>query len=89
MLSGFLGGEVNNGFHEVIYTDEVKKNCDKTISEGGIPWRVSSTLFAHIRYDVDLKPLGKFATPENVKKYPSEKAYEFVERELRDIKLMQ
>lgn len=82
------GGEVTNGFHEVIYTEEVQKACEKAKNEGGIPWRVSSTLFSHIRYDVDLKPLGKFSTEDTRKKYPAEKAYEFVERELKDIKLM-
>lgn len=63
------------------------KAYEKAIKEKRIPWRVSSTLFSHIRYDVDLEPLGKFMTPENKKKYPAEKAYQFVERELKDIKL--
>lgn len=72
----------------MIYTEEVKKACEKAKNEGRIPWRVSSTLFSHIRYDVDLKPLGNFLTEETQKKYPVEKAYEFVERELKDIKLM-
>jgi len=67
----------------------VKNTCDKAKNEGKIPWRVSSTLFSHIRYDVDLEPLGKFATEEAKSKYGSEKAYEFVERELKDIKLVQ
>lgn len=85
----FKGGEVTNGFHEVIYTDEVEKASDVAKKEGRIPWRVSSTLFSHVRYDVDLAPLGKFLNEETKKKYPKEKAYEFVDRELRDIKLMQ
>lgn len=73
----------------MIYTDDVEKAFLKAKSEKRIPWRVSSTLFSHIRYDVDLEPLGKFSTEETKKKYPAEKAYEFVERELKDIKLMQ
>jgi len=83
------GGEVSNGYHEVIYTDEVYQAFEKAKTEKKIPWRVSSTLFSHIRYDVDLEPLGKFANAETKKKYPSEKAYQFVERELKDIKLVQ
>ena len=87
-LEILTGGEVTNGYHEVIYTEEVKNKCEEAKKQGKIPWRVSSTLFSHIRYDVDLEPLGKFSTQESQKKYPAIKAYEFVEKELKDIKLM-
>lgn len=30
--------------------------------QGKIPWRISSTLYAHVRYDVMLEPLAPFAT---------------------------
>ena len=73
----------------MIYTDDVYNAYLKAKNEKRIPWRVSSTLFSHIRYDVNLEPLGKFSNAETKKKYPGEKAYEFVERELKDIKLMQ
>lgn len=56
------GGHITCGFHEVIYTDQVEKARDKAIKEGRIPWRISSTLFSHIRGDVTLEPIGKFAT---------------------------
>jgi hypothetical protein len=46
----------------------VKKN--EAIKNGRIPWRISSTLFSHIRGDVTLQPLGKFMTAESAKKYP-------------------
>jgi len=47
------------GFHEVIYTEKTKEAVDKWIAEKGPGdiWRVSSTLFSHLRHDVSLKPL--------------------------------
>jgi hypothetical protein len=56
------GGYVTCGFHEVVYSDLVEKAKEKAVKEGRIPWRVSSTLFSHIRGDVILEPLGRFAT---------------------------
>ena len=61
------GGYITCGYHEVIYTDKVKQLKEKAIKENRIPWRVSSTLFSHLRLDVEMKPIGKFATPEAVK----------------------
>ena len=80
---------MTNGFHEVVYTPEVEAAKDRALKEGIIPWRVSSTLFSHIRYDVDLEPLDKFKNAESIKKYPKMKAYDFVEKELKDISLAQ
>lgn len=81
------GGYINCGFHEVIYTDAVKEAKDKAVKEGRIPWRVSSTLFSHIRYGATLEPLGKFKTPESAKKYPPVDAKDFSLNELDLIKL--
>lgn len=64
------GGYITCGFHEVIYTKEVEAKKNEAIKEGRIPWRVSSTLFSHVAYDVVLQPIGKFLTPETQKKYP-------------------
>ena len=64
------GGYINCGYHEVIYTDKVTEAKEKAIKEGRIPWRVSSTLFSHLNLDIMMKPMGKFATPEAIKKYP-------------------
>ena len=40
------GGYINCGFHEVIYTDKTEEARKKLVGEGGIPWRISSTLFS-------------------------------------------
>lgn len=64
------GGFIKAGFHEVIYTEKTKAACEKAKAEGRIPWRVSSTLFSHIRSDVMLEPFGHLATEEAKKNYP-------------------
>jgi len=53
---------VTCGYHEVIYTDKVKEVKEKRVKEGGIPWRVSSTMFGHLRHDVILEPIAHFRT---------------------------
>lgn len=65
------GGHINCGYHEVIYTPEVEAKKNEAVKNGRIPWRISSTLFSHIRGDVTLQPLSKFATAESLKKYPA------------------
>jgi hypothetical protein len=71
MFEHITGGHFLCGFHEVIYTDAVKAAVDKAKEEnlnGGnrILWRVSSTLFSHLRYDVDLSPLEEMSGLINV-----------------------
>jgi len=56
------GGFIKAGFHEVIYTEKTKLAMEKAKAEGKILWRISSTLFSHIRKDVTLEPIGPFAT---------------------------
>ena len=54
------GGYVMAGFHEVIYTEKTKEKVQERVETEGDDkpiWRVSSTLFSHMRYDVSLKPL--------------------------------
>jgi hypothetical protein len=48
------GGYVTCGYHEVIYTEKTKEVYKKRKENGCIPWRVSSTCFAHMRGDVNL-----------------------------------
>ncbi len=69
-LEYLTGGHIVPAYHEVIYTEGVKEGREKALKEGRIPWRVSSTLFAHIRYGEILKPLGHFGTEEAHRKYP-------------------
>ncbi|CAK4618431.1 hypothetical protein LEN26_001382 [Aphanomyces euteiches] len=64
------GGYLEAGFHEVIVSDETLKTIETRKAANQSLWRVSSTLFSHINSDDTLEPLGRFATPESVAKYP-------------------
>ena len=66
MFEYITGGYVLSGFHEVIYTEGTKAAMEKAkeeIAEGKDRsfWRVSSTLFSHLRYDVDISPLSELS----------------------------
>lgn len=62
MFEQLTGGFVMAGYHEVMYTEQTKEVVDRKLKENesgaeNILWRISSTLFGHLRYDVDLSPL--------------------------------
>jgi len=64
MFEWMTGGYVLAGFHEVVYTDATKRVRDQNLvdREQGIrksTWRISSTLFSHLRYDVDISPIAE------------------------------
>ena len=65
-LEILTGGHITCGFHEVVYTQEAQQIKDANLLLGRPPWRVSSTLFAHIRHDVMLQPLPQFANPVSI-----------------------
>lgn len=58
-IEWMTGGYIKAGFHEVVYTDATKERVQKRIEENkdAHVWRVSSTLFSHIRHDQSLAPL--------------------------------
>mmetsp|Transcript_4559 Transcript_4559/g.6903 ORF Transcript_4559/g.6903 Transcript_4559/m.6903 type:complete len:348 (-) Transcript_4559:146-1189(-) len=95
MFEHITGGYVMAGYHEVIYTDKTKAVVDKKLEENkegasNILWRISSTLFSHLRYDVDLSPLPemeKLHVKENLSKYTKMTAHEKLMEELRAINL--
>lgn len=98
MFEHLTGGYVLAGYHEVIYTDATKaalKRAEEDAQQKGkdlIAWRVSSTLFTHLRYDVNLEPLegleGKINVEEARKKYKKISADEKLHEELAAIALM-
>lgn len=96
MFEHITGGHVLCGYHEVIYTEAVKEAVEKAKEEnanGGnrILWRVSSTLFSHLRYNVDLSPLpemeGFYNAEEAKLKYRKMTAHDKLMEELRAINL--
>jgi hypothetical protein len=90
------GGECLAGFHEVIYTTEVreqvlrmqKENEMKKPEDRKILWRVSSTLFSQIRQNVLLEPLTQYRNEDTLKKYPPVLTRDQVAEELKAISLM-
>jgi isopenicillin N synthase-like dioxygenase len=96
MFEHITGGYVLAGYHEVMYTEATKAALEKArqeVQEGKnrVLWRVSSTLFSHIRYDVDLSPMPEMAAfydvAEAKAKYRKMTAHEKLMEELQAINL--
>jgi hypothetical protein len=85
------------GYHEVMYTDATREVVDRKLEENenganNILWRISSTLFGHLRYNVDLTPreeIKHLHNAENVAagKYKTMTAHEKLMEELNAINL--
>jgi isopenicillin N synthase-like dioxygenase len=87
-LEYLTGGLIKAGFHEVIYTEKTKLAKEKALAEGRIPWRISSTLFCHIRSNVILQPETSLATEEAKEKYAPILAKDQVLKEIKAINLL-
>lgn len=96
MFEHMTGGYVLSGYHEVIYTEATKEAADKARDENlnganRILWRVSSTLFSHLRYNVDISPLPEmkafYNEEEAREKYRPMTAHDKLMEELRAINL--
>lgn len=84
------GGYIMAGFHEVVYTEQTKEAMLKAKEEGRIPWRISSTLFSHIRSDLSLKPmkeLEEFHQENAYERYPDITSRDNTLEELKSVKL--
>eukprot|EP01092_Planopodium_desertum_P008784 TRINITY_DN3752_c0_g1_i2.p1 TRINITY_DN3752_c0_g1~~TRINITY_DN3752_c0_g1_i2.p1 ORF type:complete len:410 (+),score=15.36 TRINITY_DN3752_c0_g1_i2:732-1961(+) len=86
-LEILTGGDITAGYHEVVVCPDTTAAIEKAKAAGRPLWRVSSTLFGHIASDQILGPVGAFATPENLSKYPPKPAGEQVREELLAIAL--
>ena len=92
MFEHLTGGYVHAGYHEVIYTEGTKTALERAKQEmidtgkKRVLWRISSTLFSHLRYDVDLSPLPEMAHLYNAeeanKKYVKMTAWDKLCQEL-------
>ena len=93
MFEKLTGGFVMAGFHEVVYDENTDEAVVKARNEGRPRWRVSSTLFGHLRYNVVISPIPQLASkmPEGLEaaliKYPAKTAEEVVIEELKEISL--
>jgi len=87
-LEWVTGGKIFAGLHEVVVSEETIKAIEKAKLENRSLWRISSTMFASVRYDYELKPQGIFANEESLKKYPATIALQQCEDEFRAIDLL-
>jgi hypothetical protein len=93
MFEKLTGGYIMAGFHEVVYTEATASAVQKAKEENKILWRVSSTLFGHLRYNVVIEPLEilqdkmGMSLEEARIKYPPMTAGEVVVEELKQINL--
>lgn len=79
------GGYVHAGFHEVVCTEQTVAAYEKAKAAEKITWRVSSTLFANFRYDVECKPIPEIShlySEEAAANYPTRTAYDILMTEL-------
>ena len=93
MFEKLTGGFVMGGFHEVVFNEATQEAVNKAREEGRPLWRVSSTLFSHLRYDVVIEPLPELEGKMNMSleeariKYPPMTAEEVVIDEIKQIRL--
>ncbi|ESQ32510.1 hypothetical protein EUTSA_v10004473mg [Eutrema salsugineum] len=86
-IEWLTAGECIAGMHEVVVTSKTMDAIKLAKEQNRSLWRVSSTLFAHIASDAELKPLGHFAESSLASNYPAIPAGEYVEQELSVINL--
>ena len=86
-MERLTGGQVIAGMHEVVVLPETVEVAERRAAAGRPPWRISSTLFAHVASTKELRPLGDFATEEALRLYPPTTAGEQVLSVLRKINL--
>lgn len=85
-LEWLTGGLIRAGMHEVVCSDATALAMQRAAAAHRPLWRVSSTVFAHIRSDVVLEPLPGFGA-EVAARYKPVTAGAFVREEIEAIKL--
>ena len=83
-LEWVTGGYFHAGYHEVICDENTVTALQNASNHSKSKWRVSSTLFAHVNLNKYLYP--HIETP-NSQVYPKIKASDYIEKELKKIKL--
>lgn len=87
-MEHLTGGAVQAGMHEVVVLPETVAAAEAAKARSRPPWRVSSTLFAHVASHQTLTPLAPtFATADAAAAYPSTTAGEQVMAVLQKIAL--
>lgn len=86
-LEHLTAGCILRGMHEVVVSAETVAAVRRMKESGGSMWRVSSTLFGHVRSDESLAPIGYFGQSSDAYIYGSVQAGAQVAEELRILEL--
>lgn len=86
-LEYLTAGHIQAGMHEVVVTDTALAIAGQAAFDGRPPWRISSTLFAHVASGLPLAPLPPFAARREAAAYPPITAGEQVLAALTKIQL--
>lgn len=86
-MEHLTGGVVQAGMHEVVVLPTTIAAAQRQEAKGRPAWRISSTLFAHVASNRELRPLGHFATDTALQKFPPTVAGEQVLSVLKKINL--
>lgn len=86
-LEWLTAGAIERGMHEVVVSEKTKQALESALQRKAIPWRVSSTVFGHVRSDASIAPLGHFAQAEGAAEYNAITAGEMVAEQLRALEL--
>merc|ERR1711879_198917 len=86
-MEHLTGGVVQAGMHEVVVLPSTIEAAERQEAKGRPAWRISSTLFAHVASNRELKPLGHFATEQALQQFPPTLAGEQVLSVLKKINL--
>lgn len=68
-LEYLTANKISRGFHEVVVTEQTIAAAASSRRDGRSMWRVSSTMFTHIRSDESLAPVGKFSSSPLASQY--------------------
>lgn len=83
-MAYLTGGDIVEGMHEVVCTEETVQAIKRRQSSGRPLWRVSSTVFTHLAPNVMLEPIcGRMDAAE----YKPVRVSEYVANELKQIAL--
>jgi len=86
-IEHMTGGDIFAGMHEVVCYEKTVKAIQRQKDRNRPLWRVSTTLFSHIRSTVTLDIIDQLKTEEKLLKYPPMTAGDHVLEQLRLIGL--
>eukprot|EP00892_Ulva_mutabilis_P010096 jgi/Ulvmu1/7459/UM037_0002.1 len=84
-MAYLTGGDIVEGMHEVVCTEDTLRAIEQRESTGRPLWRVSSTVFSHLAPNVMLTPLC--GCTDNAAEYTPMQVSDYVASELRQIAL--